>query len=1216
MPLTILKFRRLPLAAILLCSLVIVLLWSALLYDLRRSKDAAIDQAQRDVGNLAIAYRENILRTVSAIDQLLIALAAEHADNDYRIPDWIGKSPLLQGLAQQVALIGSDGIIRQSTLGVSGRVDVSDRPHIRHHFDASASQPYISVPVVGRISRKWSIQFTRRLNRSDGSFDGVALVSIDPFYFSRFFDNLDLGDKGTGILVGRDGIVRARRANNNQELGQDLGGSEIFKELEGANAGTYVAKSQIDGIERVFGYASVPDYPLVVGLGIATEQVLAASLQQQRRYLMIGGILTLLIVAFTGLLVRESNRRRRHELETHAQQVLQEQKRQLDIALGNMTQGLLMFDASERIVVCNRRYIEMYGLSEQVVRPGCTVLALLAHRKAVGSLTGDVDRYYRHLKAALARKETATLVIETPSGRSVRVINEPLRDGGWVVTHEDITDQKHTEKTLSDARVKAEQAEREVRAAHARLQEAFDIVPEGLVLFDAEDRHVLWNRRYTELFRETGPFIEMGRRFEDVLRRGLALGQYPDAKGREEAWLAERLARHRKAHSSHEQRLPGGHWIRVEERRTEDGGSIGVRVDITELKQREASFRLLFESNPLPMYVLDDESLAFLAVNDTAVAHYGFSRDQFLAMTFLDIQPFEARKSFAAPLSDLDPARCEGQHHLKSDGTSFQADVYFRAMTYDGRRARFAAVLDVTDRNKAQRMLGESEQMARGIISSALDGFIQMNGSGTITEWNLQAEKIFGWSREDAVGRPLADLILPSQQRGRHKEGFARFLAAEESEPLGKRIEIEAVRKDGRQIKVELSITAQRRQSGFVFNGFVRDLTEKIAAEEQLRQSQKMEAVGNLTGGLAHDFNNLLTVIIGNLDLLLDDQAIGRTAKERLETILQASERGATLTRRLLAFSRRQPLQAKLVEVNDLVQGTTQLLHRTLGENVTIRLRTAPGLWTPRVDAAQLETAIVNIAINARDAMPDGGTLIIETRNVDIDANYAAHCPGLVPGAYVAIEITDTGTGMQPEVLGRIFEPFFTTKGSGAGTGLGLSMVYGFMKQSGGHVTAYSEPGTGTTFKMYLPRADAPESSATMEVRGADMPNSRSFLADKVILTVDDNPVVRATLVSQLKELGYKVIEVSDAASALDQLDKEPKIDLLFTDIVMPGGLNGKELAKKAKAKYPNLRVLFTSGFPGTALSAGAGLEDGDLLLNKPYRKRDLAEMVHRVLAS
>jgi CheY-like chemotaxis protein len=355
---------------------------------------------------------------------------------------------------------------------------------------------------------------------------------------------------------------------------------------------------------------------------------------------------------------------------------------------------------------------------------------------------------------------------------------------------------------------------------------------------------------------------------------------------------------------------------------------------------------------------------------------------------------------------------------------------------------------------------------------------------------------------------------------------------------------------------------------------------------------------------LAHDFNNLLTIMVGNLDLLQVEVGGNRAAEQKVATILQAAERGADLTHQLLAFSRRQHLSPRRVEVNELISNTTRLLARTLGENITVDVRLADDLWPVTADPGQLEAALVNIAINARDAMPDGGVLTVISEKAhlgDDDAN-----PEVTAGDYVRIELRDTGTGMPADVLAHIFEPFFTTKAPGKGTGLGLSMVYGFIRQSGGHLSADSKVGEGTVFNLYLPRAMELDTRSPAPEGRIPVPAAKG----KVILAVDDNPAVRATVLLQLQALGYSVHEADNAQTALALLDDIGQVDLLFTDIVMPGPMNGRELAVKARAKRPDLRVLYTSGFPG----AFVGEDDRDALLNKPYRKRDLANAIHRAL--
>jgi nitrogen-specific signal transduction histidine kinase len=379
---------------------------------------------------------------------------------------------------------------------------------------------------------------------------------------------------------------------------------------------------------------------------------------------------------------------------------------------------------------------------------------------------------------------------------------------------------------------------------------------------------------------------------------------------------------------------------------------------------------------------------------------------------------------------------------------------------------------------------------------------------------------------------------------------------------------------------------------------------------EHLHQAQKMEAIGNLTGGMAHDFNNLLSVVIGNLDLLQDRLRNDREAMALSEAALQASIRGAELTRQLLAFARRQPLAPSAVDVNELVIGMIRLLERILEENIEVVLNTGPDIWPVLIDPAQLSAAIANLATNARDAMPKGGRLTIETKNTHLDADYVALNPEVEPGDYVLLEVSDTGTGMSVETLSHVFEPFFTTKEVGRGTGLGLSMVFGFVKQSKGHIKIYSELGHGTIVRLYLRRA------AQGPVVVAPPPEARpTHAATEHILVVEDDDDVRRIVTKQIAELGYAVIEARNPKEALALLkDPQVKIDLLFTDLVMPGGLNGHELARAAIAERPGLRALFTSGYSDTSLRGDEKLKAGEHFLSKPYRKQDLARTLEEIL--
>jgi signal transduction histidine kinase len=385
---------------------------------------------------------------------------------------------------------------------------------------------------------------------------------------------------------------------------------------------------------------------------------------------------------------------------------------------------------------------------------------------------------------------------------------------------------------------------------------------------------------------------------------------------------------------------------------------------------------------------------------------------------------------------------------------------------------------------------------------------------------------------------------------------------------------------------------------------------EQEAVESQLRQAQKMEAVGQLTGGVAHDFNNLLTIILGNSEILVDELKGDPGQCKMAETIFNAAERGAGLTQLMLSFARRQPMDPSTFELNGLVAKMGTLMNRTIGADIDIKFELADGLGKVTTDPRQLETALLNLVVNARDAMPDGGSLTIETSNVDISEDYAAQNIGITPGRYVLLALSDTGSGIPPDILNRVLEPFFTTKEVGRGTGLGLSMVYGFVKQSNGHLKIYSEVGHGTTIKIYLPRAD---SEALIESPNTQ-PAEPILTGGESILVVEDDPDVRTFAVQQLCRMGYDVREATDGPSALNKIAADGSIDLLFTDVIMPGGMTGRQLADRLKNTHPEIKVLYTSGYTENSINHHGRLDPGVTLLQKPYRLDQLARKVRQVL--
>jgi PAS domain S-box-containing protein len=469
--------------------------------------------------------------------------------------------------------------------------------------------------------------------------------------------------------------------------------------------------------------------------------------------------------------------------------------------------------------------------------------------------------------------------------------------------------------------------------------------------------------------------------------------------------------------------------------------------------------------------------------------------------------------------------------------------------------------------------------------------------------WSRAAERIFGYTAEETIGKPYN--LVPEGHEVEYEGLFQQAMAGETIRD----VRVQRRRKDGTLIDVSFSGAAMYGPEGVRSVAYaLSDITESTKIEQQLRHAQKMDAIGQLTGGVAHDFNNLLTVITSTIDILADGVADEPELTAITTLISEAAARGAELTSQLLSFARKQPLQPRQVDVNGLVLASANLLRPTLGENIEIKTKLDAAAWPAMIDPGQLTTAILNLAVNARDAMPDGGKLTLETANIVLDEDYAAANREAVAGPYVAIVVTDTGSGIPPHIQDKVFEPFFSTKEVGKGTGLGLSMVYGFIKQSGGHVKIYSEPGMGTAIRLYLPQAVAvaePQpSAAAVAIRGGD----------ETILLVEDDALVRTSVTTQLKALGYAVITAENAAEALKRVDGGVQFDLLFTDVVMPGLMDGPHLAKEITKRRPGTRVLFTSGYTENAMIHHGRLDPGVLLLQKPHRKQELARALRLAL--
>jgi PAS domain S-box-containing protein len=614
------------------------------------------------------------------------------------------------------------------------------------------------------------------------------------------------------------------------------------------------------------------------------------------------------------------------------------------------------------------------------------------------------------------------------------------------------------------------------------------------------------------------------------------------------------------------------------------------------LQESESRFRAVFERAMVGICLIS-KSYRFIDINDRFCEIIGHSRESLLAgancidTTHPDDREADA-KAVARLLSGEEAVVSLEKRYIRNDGSIVWAQLTLSLPGFaDDERQFLGIILDITDRKKAE------EERDR-LFNFSLDLFAVGRLDGYFTQVNPAFSKCLGWTAEELCSSRWLDFVHPDDQNA--TIGVAAVLSS--GRPI-KDFQNRYRCKDGTYRWISWSAHSFA-QAGQVF-AVGRDVTQHHLLEEQLRQSQRLESVGQLTGGVAHDFNNLLTVIIGNAELLEDELSGDARRRGLAEMISGAAQRGAELTQRLLAFARKQPLNPKAVAVNDLTAGMEPLLRRTLGEHIEIEFVRGGGLWPALVDPAQLESALLNLSLNARDAMPDGGRLTIETGNVRLDQDYADQHVDVQPGQYVMVAVSDSGTGIAPEHLGRVFEPFFTTKETGKGTGLGLAMVYGIIKQSGGHIGIYSEPGEGTTVRLYLPRVSGGQEEAVEAPEKASLAGGT-----ETILLVEDDEMVRRYAHDQLVSLGYRVIEAADGRQGLRIIRAREDIDLLFTDVVMPGGMSGRQLADEARKVRPELKVLYTSGYPENAIVHHGRLDPGVQLLAKPYRRGDLARAI------
>lgn len=762
-------------------------------------------------------------------------------------------------------------------------------------------------------------------------------------------------------------------------------------------------------------------------------------------------------------------------------------------------------------------------------------------------------------------------------------------------------------------------------AEKTRLQTLLDdvasVMTEGLAVYDASDRLVFFNKRYKEFYDRSGETVKTGRKFEDIVIDGLQRGDYAVSEGGEAAWLEERLARHRNPpEHPFEQHLSDGRWVLVSERRLPNGGTLGVRTEITALKEKEQ--------------ILAESEQKFRAYTQTA-SDWIWETDPLNRMAFID-----GRHEHLSGVEKMDVIGKTRNEVTIEDTTSPKwieldskianeqpfRDFTYRLLNRDGLQQIFSISgvpahdsqgrflgyrgtgRNITEAVTAKDRLQTAEARIRAALNNTLVGMVMIDVEGQVLEFNREAERMFQYRAAEIVGQNVK-LLMPEDLAEHHDQFLKRHLETGKNFIIGKARRVIGRRKDGTLFPLTLGIGRIEIEGGTQFIGSLTDLSEQERLENQLQRAQKLEAVGQLTGGIAHDFNNILGIVLGNIELGLRKSEPDSKLHTYFERSHQAAERAAKITKQLLSFSRQKDFYSDSIscDLNLALKNVEALLRGSLTKGIDLKLELCTSPLIANVDAGDLQDVIVNLVMNARDAMSNSGRLVIRLEKITISGIAPPDLVGLPEGSYGVIIVSDNGPGIPAEIQERIFEPFFTTKPDGYGTGLGLAMVYGFTQRSRGEIMVSSIPGVGTCFRIFIPLfEDVPFSQPDIWCH-AEVP-----LGNEHILVVDDESELVQYVKNTLEDLGYHVSSCSTPDDAIDIILKQPNIDLMLSDVVMPGSMSGIDLAARAKELKPNLRCLLTSRFPGETL-----LQDGNTkteLLSKPYNQQTLAQAIRRKL--
>jgi PAS domain S-box-containing protein len=1194
--------------------LIVVVLGMTSLWVIER-RASALQESVEELSRISTMLDRFAARSIQSIDLATIDVV-RRVGREGSLDSWRGeaghqKLKSYASAAPQIRtmiIFDSQGrmVSRSSDRPIDARISIASRTYFKEMKKARRAGLGIDGPFQNRSDNRWSLGLFRSILGQQGQFLGLAYARWEPGFFADSFKGARSWPHEDIKLLNLDGVVILTDPPNEEAIGKVHAGLTEGRTLP---VGIFEFPN---GIERIIARRQVSGFPFVIVVSRSVEGALA-SWRQQAEIAGIVALLTVLLIAMAwwrhcSVLVLN---RKLHSTITDLEQMEKARhSSEEDYALAvrgayggiwdwNITPGEVYFSPRWKAILGyeNDELEPHFDPFSEFLHPDDRVLNMEAVRDHLEK------RVPYNLEVRMRRKEGDYNWVRAMGQAVWDKDGKPLRMAGSI---SDITKRKLANKALQES------------------EERYRDLIEGAVL----PIHIRSN---------TGERLYVNSAFLDLFgfrsaEEFLAIEHVSTLAAPHEK---ERLTRYRMARirgedapSDYEfdaQRKDGSYFpIRVFIRNLQWTGQDAIQLTLVDLTDRRAAERVLQESEARLAGIMQNAADGIITIdaegiiesfNTVAEKTFGYAAEEAMGQNvrILMPEPDSSRhdgyiqsylRTGQGKILGVGPREVTGR---RKNGSTFPMDLSIGKMMIGEKQLFIGIVRDITERKRTEKALLESEEKLRKAFENTGIGMSIRNTRDRTIICNDAVCKMLGYSQEELETLYLYDITHPDD-RNENQRLRGKVITGEiDGYEFTKRY----IRKDGKAIWVTNDVSSIRDdQDNLLFTINLHfDLTETRKAEEQLRQAQKMEAVGQLTGGVAHDFNNLLGAIIGNLQLTENLVDGDEKAAQLIKQATDAAWRAAALTQRLLAFSRKQTLLPQVFDANKLLLRMSDLLRRTIEESIDISFVHEDELWRCEADPAQLESALLNLVINARDAMPASGKLTIETGNVSLGDEYAAVQTEATPGEYVMITVGDTGTGVPHQIIDQVFDPFFTTKEVGQGSGLGLSMVYGFVTQSGGHVTINSEEGVGTTVRLYLPRSD----KAAVDLEQAD-PEQIPLAQGATVLVVEDDADMRTLSVAFLRSLGYEVLVAENGKSALEELERSEGINLLFTDVILPGGMNGADLAAEVRRRQPEIAVLFTSGYSREALIDKGQLDEAIELLKKPFRKADLAQKVKLVL--